>query len=208
MKAFWAEKNPAGLVRLANLATLGKEVDEKEDYTPDYHWCIDAVLSEHSTLDWASIVFVDQIRTDVVSQIVRHTKFLPRFAVQSWRPDWTGKPRPRTPEENRILASKWTPRALQVMGRERLCFMAMSETREYVTFEMRAALINSDDTFMKAVGLSMVPACVYRFGCPYKKSCGFWIRFIGDVPVIRLSSILRRYVEYDEYHIRKCQKNS
>jgi hypothetical protein len=203
MKAFWAEKNPAGLVRLANLATLGKEVDEEKEYDPDFSWCTDAVLSEHSTLDWASIVFVDQVRTDVVSQLVRHTKILPRFAVQSWRPDWTGKPRPRTPEEKRLLASKWTPRALQAMGRERLCYKAMNETREYVAFEMRDALVKSDDAFMKAVGLSMVPACVYRFGCPFKKSCGFWDRFLADRPLLKFSTIPRRYVEYDEYHIKK-----
>lgn len=199
MKAFWAEKNPAGLIRLANLATLGKEVDENEEYKPNSGWCTDAVLAEHSTLDWASIVFVDQVRTDVVSQLVRHTKSLPRFSVQSWRPDWTGKPRPRTPEEKRLIASKWTIRALQAMGRERLCYKAMKETQSYVAKEMRDALVMSGDMLMETTALSMVPACVYRFGCPNKKPCGFWSAFIKDVPILPTCSIGRRYIEYQEY---------
>ena len=201
MTPFWAEKNPARLIRAANLATLGKKVDVSptDTWSPSAPWCRDQVLARHSTLGWASIVFVDDVRSDVVSQLVRHTKGLPRFSVQSWRPDWTGKPRPRTPDEKRILASKWSIIALQDMARERMCFKAMKETREYVAYDMRLALLNSNDLLMEATAMSMVPICVFQGGCPFgEKTCGYYHgRAVKFLPT-KIDDIWARYELYNK----------
>lgn len=199
MDYFLAETNAPGLVRLANMASLGQNiVDTYDEFEPSEKWCENAMLARHSTLDWASVVFLDMVRTDVCSQIVRHTTHYPRFSVQSWRPDWVGKPRPRSPEEKRLLAQKWNPRALQDMAQERLCYKAMRETQEYIAFEMREALVSSNDPFVQAIGISMVPACVYRYGCnqPKSRSCGFFKVFRAEEGEYK-ESMWERYLVYN-----------
>lgn len=204
MDYFLAEENAPGLIRLANMATLGKNVAwTYKEFKPSPPWAISAVLARHSTLDWASLVFVDSVRSDVGSQIVRHTREYPRFAMQSWRPDWTNKPRPRNPEELRMLASKWPVRALQDMAQERLCFKAMKETQAYVAFEMRDALVLSADPFIRAVGLSLVPACIHRYGCPNSSGCGFMKAYVQYVDPEKAHDIWYRFLAYDNMVSRR-----
>lgn len=96
------------------------------------------------------------------------------------------------------MAKKWTPKALQDMGQERLCYKAMRETQEYVAFEMRKALVDSADIFMHTIGMSMVPACVYRYGCNQVKSCGFFKAFRAH-EAGREETLWGRYLVYDDF---------
>jgi hypothetical protein len=194
MIAYWAENNPAGLIRKCNRESKGKPTDLNDGWKPSEAWCRDVVLSQHSTLDWASIIFEGDFRADVISHLVRHTNGNPRFVVCSWREDWTGNARPTDPGALRGFISKWNIRALLKMMQERLCYQAMEETRKTAE-EMKRTIMASDDILMKTVGWASVPQCVYREGCPFgKKSCGLLKKHYGILD----DDIEMRYHGYNE----------
>lgn len=143
------------------------------------------LVAEHSVLSIPIIRVTDaSCRSDVVSHMVRHTKGHPRHFVQSRRPDWTGAPRPTDPGAPRLYVSTWPLDALMAMARQRLCFRAMVETRLWVS-EIRLKLFQfwsnslgrtrEQEDLAHSVYQHMMPACIYRGGCPEgKQSCGYW----------------------------------
>lgn len=57
--------------------------------------------------------------------------------------------------------------------RKRLCYCATKEARELAEdFKLKLAATN------KAESDVLVPNCIYRFGCPEFKTCGYFKRFI------------------------------
>jgi hypothetical protein len=192
--------HPIREIHATNLLTMGKTPKGDLPFGPDL------MLAEHSTLEFTDITIEDDVRGDVIHQITRHTKGHPRFAVQSSRPDWTGKERPpaSTPRKFKMKAN---PIALMAMARQRLCFKAMKETREWMErlkanlYEEgdRLAELTDDDSsdYLTALSWAMVPECVYRAGCPYgSKSCGFYKKFHQS------DSIEGRYGQYNLYFWR------
>jgi len=195
------EKNAVELITSANGVTCGKELPPPKDI---YKWAKQTFLSEHSTCEFIDFLIYSDVRADVCNQIVRHTAYHPRHEVQSQRPDWTGEERPRDPALERKYMGKWNPKALVMLGRQRLCNLAMKETKEYVSL-VKKTLQESDVPIMQAMGEVMVPECIYRAGCPYgKRGCEFYhkhrhIFTYGDgVPV----SMERRYELYNFYYFR------
>lgn len=169
-------ENPIRRIHQANLITIGKYKDTK-----DINWTKVPIASlmkkEHSTIEWAPIYIYTLTRKDVTSHIVRATKQHPRFVVQSGRPDWTGKERPPYDAPTHFMVEA-NPLALISMARQRLCFTAMKETREWMQAVTSTLLIGSTDlsneqaVFLKAVGEAMLPNCLYRGECyEGKKSC-------------------------------------
>jgi len=166
-------------IQLAARATKGKLCTRLPDNIVKY--TMNVLESEHSTIHQAIIRITDYAcRSDVCSQLVRHTDKMPRHYVQSHRPDWTGAPRPKDPAATRIYVSTWPVDALLVMARQRLCHLAMKETRQKV-LEWKQALSQADnpgsqsEVLCWATSLAMVPSCVYRAGCPEgKRTCGWW----------------------------------
>ena len=195
----WAETNPAQLIRRANLTSMGKRIPENDTWKPTEKWARSIVLSEESTLEYASLIISDDIRGDVAGHVVRHSAYHPRHVLQSSRPDWTNKDRPG-PEVKRMYLGKWDIKALIQASKERLCYRAMKETRE--EFEaIKLYLLNSDDVLMKAVGWSLCPACIYRSDCPFgKRGCG-WMNngFCSD----GWDVIEDRYDQYNAQFIRE-----
>lgn len=116
MRIEWAEYDPCGLIRKANLTTLGKNPSSKP-WSPSLEWCKAQVLAEDSTSEFCSLIIYDDIRGDVVNQLVRATAYHPRHEVQSSRPDWTGKTRPG-PEVPRMYMGKWDIKAFLAMSRQ------------------------------------------------------------------------------------------
>ena len=190
----WAENNPAQLIRRANLASIGKRVPENDTWKPSLAWCKAMVLAQDSTLEWAHLIIDDDIRGDVSNQIVRATAYHPRHVCESWRPDWTNRPRPM-PAEKRIYVGLWDIKALINFSRERLCYRAMKKTREEAE-AIKRYLINSNDVLMQAVGWSLVPECVYRSDCTAGKRSCYW--FDSDWSD-GWSSIEERYDEYNKW---------
>lgn len=180
------------MIHKANLISQGKLVDSVTFPSKIIDWCKDIVLSEHSTLEFVSFTITDTVRSDVVSQMVRHTAYHPRHVVQSFRPDWTHKDRPKNPMEERLYISQWNPKALIVMARQRLCNKAMKETRDWV-LKLKLHLYFSSDNFSSVVGWAMVPECMYRGGCPFKKSCGAYDMYAATTKTF---SIKDRYDKY------------
>lgn len=186
----WATNNPALLIHRVNLATLHKMPQSK--WMPTAQWCRDVLLSEHSTIEAVQLIIDGDFRADVVSHLVRSTVYHPRHYVGSFREDWTGKPRPREPGAIRRYMSLWNPKALIALGRDRLCYKAMKETRQAVE-DIKIELCESGDILMQSIGWAMVPHCVYRNSCPFKKSCRFF-----DPLKYREKSISGRYDIYLE----------
>lgn len=172
-------ERPLEDIQLAARATKGKLETKLPNNIVKY--TMNVLESEHSTIHQAIIRIIDYAcRSDVCSQLVRHTDKMPRHYVQSHRPDWTGAPRPKDPAATRIYVSTWPIDALLVMARQRLCHLAMKETREKV-LEWKRALSQIDPMRSQAevlcwsTSLAMVPSCVYRAGCPEgKRTCGWW----------------------------------
>jgi len=170
MNIFFAEKDVAQLVQIANMITLGKS--NIDSFIPTLAWARRQVQSEHSTLDLATVIIIDEVRSDVASHMVRHTAYHPSHYVQSKRPDWTGVPRPSDPAAKRLYMSRWPVKSLLAMARQRLCMNAMKETRIWVA-SVKSAMLKSNDVLMKAIGEGMVSICQYRGKCPFgKKGCG------------------------------------
>jgi len=169
---FFAEKDAAYYIHMANMVTIGK--GKMDSFTPTIAWARRQVQAEHSTLDMANIIIIDEVRSDVVSHMVRHTAYHPRHYVESKRPDWTGTPRPKDPAATRLYMSRWPVKSILEMARQRLCFKAMKETREWVD-KVKGSMIQSDDVLMRAIGEGMVRTCEYRGKCPYgRKGCKYY----------------------------------
>ena len=169
---------------LANAISMGK-VRISSDLVgveKDLNWWKDMLLAEHSTIEFPDFFWAELLDGRAVSHLVRHTKGHPRFVVQSQREDWTGKERPAQ-ETGRWLFSKWTPYAWIEMCKQRLCHKSAKYTRDAV-LQARTEMANSGIPFLKGIAWASVPYCVYRGGCPFKKSCGFYDargRFAGSI---------------------------
>lgn len=157
------DRNPAWQVYRANLVSIGKRPTKPEDYAFSVDWCLAQLHAEHSTLEQIDIrIFDDALRGDTVSHLVRHTKGHPRHIVQSWRPDWTGKPRPSS-DTPRWYLGKWNLYALIAEMRQRLCPAASAHTVKW-SLELKAALIAHPDPMLQALGIYVMPDCDYRGG--------------------------------------------
>ena len=189
MEVLSAELCPEDAISIANDTTVGRI---SANTNKSLAWSINQILSEHSTLDFASIIVIEETRSDVVSHIVRHTTHYPRFAVQSFRPDWTGQDRPKDQAQKRKFVSKWPYKAVIAMARQRLCMKSMKETRDWV-LTLKQELLKSNKNIMKALGFAMVPECVYRGGCPFgPRGCGYYDNIKTD------NTIAMRYKKYLE----------
>lgn len=131
------------------------------------------LLSEHSSLEFSDFtMYEDKVDGRIISHLVRHTKGHPRHIVESQREDWKGKERPPS-ETPRKYISKWTPFAWIQMARQRLCFKAATYTRLFVLKKKRE--MNGDKKqYFQGIGWASVSECIYRNGCPYSKSCGWY----------------------------------
>lgn len=188
-------QNPYYILKDSNLITLGKRanknkcaadwimlsgndiVDEKatrELWAEKYKYFKKCFLAEHSTIETLHFRIIDDnTRGDVVSQIVRATKGLPRYQVQSKRPDWNDGAKRLPPDEDfKMFASEWNPLSFMLMCRQRLCANAMAETRAWVR-SVLWEMSHSGDPFFVALAECCVPQCVYRGSRCYElKPCG------------------------------------
>lgn len=188
-------QNPYYILKDSNLITLGRRADKdaclgewimfpgndivdetatRGLWEKKYEYFKKCFLAEHSTIEVLSFRIVDNnARGDVVSQIVRATKGLPRYQVQSKRPDWNNGAKRLPPDEDfKMFASEWNPLAFMQMCRQRLCKNAMRDTRAWVC-SVLVEMKNSDDPFFVALAECCVPQCVYRGNKCYElKPCG------------------------------------
>lgn len=148
-------------IQKANLTSIGKRMSKKWIATQE--WAEDQLHAQHSTLEFAHIYLEALVTTTEASHIVRHTKGHPRFVVESHRPDWTGKPRPKDPSTYRRIILMFTPYAFIEMCRQRLCHLAQQETRIFFESICRE-MTKSGDVMLASLGRYAMPDCMYRGG--------------------------------------------
>lgn len=83
----------------------------------------------------------------------------------------------------------WSPYSWLAMVRQRLCNKSAPYTIEFIK-KAKQRMACTSPLMLRAVSWASVPECVYRGGCPYSKSCGFYSTFPHS------TSIKERYDAY------------
>lgn len=176
--------NPEEIVEQMMASSAGHIWDVKKPTVP-LEWWKKRFLEEHSILRSVSfMVLTDDVRGDIVNQLVRHTKGLPTYSVQSGRPDLGAPPRKPSNREYKQFTAVFNPIGWMALCRERLCHKAMAETTAWVK-DVCDMMRLRPESFFQALSWASVPMCVYRNGCPASKSCGYYNR--------------DKYHDYDKY---------
>lgn len=169
--------DPCMIVKEAELATLGKKISYIKDHSFSTDQWVDKMLANHSTLRGVRFrIVLDDVRSDVARQLVRHKKGLVQPYMQSKRPDWTGEARPKEPYECLLIIDTDIEGWRNIAG-QRLCKRAMEETQKAIKeiiLDMQTTTIYPE--FFKALADISVPNCVMQGGCPEeeKRYCGFY----------------------------------
>lgn len=157
-------------VRESALLTVRKKYNQKALSPQDeYNFWNRTFDREESIAEIIMLkIRLSEMPKKVIGQIVRHTKFHPRYFVQTSRPDLTGQP--RNPDELISMDIVCNPLALIYMARQRMCTRAEKQTQEAARL-IRGYMRDSEDTLLMAIGDLMMPDCVYRGRCAYGKNC-------------------------------------
>lgn len=134
-------------------------------------WWVKQIVASHSTLRCVHFMLEATAPRSVVMQLVRATKGHPQFAVESSRPDWTGKERGGDPYEMKSFCAVFTAESFIAMASQRLCARTEGRTRAFME-EAVGVLCDSEDAFLKAVGLCCMPPCVPTGLCREVRGCG------------------------------------
>lgn len=185
---------PEMVVAQMMASSAGHIWDVKTPHDP-LVWWKNRMWEEHSILRSVTFMIMDdKIRGDVCNQLVRHTKGLPTYSVQSGRPDLGAPVRKPSNEEFKQVTMVFNPIGWMALCRERLCKKAMKETTEWVFHVVQLMSIN-ELPFFQALSWASVPLCIYRGGCPMSKSC----RFYDDVfNPVSLWTMKQRYDHYND----------
>lgn len=171
--------------------TVGKESLGKE---PSTKFKREVLIAEHSPIrdiiikwDWKNV------KSWVATHWVRHKweKF-----VKTQRPDRTGVPRDDLPQGSLVnFTGEANVQHLIDTMRKRLCYMASPETREYA--EDLKLTIKKVEPEISDV---LVPACIYRSGCPEMGGgCGWYQRMLKAIPELASTDIQKRYNAYNDF---------
>lgn len=178
--------------------TVGKEELGRE---PSEEFKSKILIAEHAPIRSISVKWRwAGIKSWVATHWVRHKW---ECFVRSQRSDRTGIPRDELPQNAPVdFVGEANTQALIDTWRKRLCFQASPETRKYAE-SLKCEICDIEPNISDV----LVPNCVYRFGCPEMKSCGFWERFIEwcagyngvSIEALANMSISKRYMYYNKY---------
>ena len=171
-------KNPLYDYREACKITQGidlwQDLDVDKIFVPknEVVFWIKQIVANHSTIRSIHFRLVDERPKSSVMQLIRATKGHPQPEVQSSRPDWNGgKERSSDPYEDKLFMQDHTAESFVEMAKQRLCDRTEQRTRKIMQ-EMVVALRESEEPFLRAVGLCCHPYCWWYNGkCPEIKGC-------------------------------------
>lgn len=171
-------KNPLYDYREACKITQGidlwQDLDIDKIFVPENEvvFWIKQIVANHSTIRSIHFRLVDERPKSSVMQLIRATKGHPQPEVQSSRPDWNGgKERSSDPYEDKLFMQDHTAESFVEMAKQRLCERTEQRTRK-IMHEMVVALRESEEPFLRAVGLCCHPYCWwYKGKCPEIKGC-------------------------------------
>ena len=155
------------------------------------------LISEHSPIRQARIEWMwEGIKSWVSVHFARHWLGWDKW-VSTQRVDRTGVNRDESPQDKPVnMQVEANAQALINVARFRLCRQASNETREYME-DLKTAI---KDSGQKDISDVMVPNCIYRFGCPEFKSCGYFELFLRYCKAnnLKLDTIQDRYDAYNK----------
>ena len=170
-------------------STVGKPPLGKE---PSADWKRRILIAEHSPIRDLSVRFRWKgIKSWIATHWARHKW---ECFVQSQRSDRTGVPRDKLPQDAPVdFVGEMNAQAAIDTMRKRLCHQASPETRAYAE-DFKAALHDYEPELAD----TLVPACVFRCGCPEMKTCGWWDQMLQKTGGLLASThIDERYEAYN-----------
>lgn len=115
--------------------------------------------------------------------------------VKTQRSDRTGIDRTKLPQdEPQTFTGEANVQHLIDTMRKRLCFMAAPETREYAE-DLKLSIHEIEPEIADI----LVPACVYRGGCPEMNGCRWYKRFLKKYPEAATDDLHKRYQVYNDF---------
>lgn len=176
--------------------TLHKDATDKE---PSENFIKQLLISEHSPIRVIRLWWHwTDIKSFISVHFVRHHEGVEKW-VSTQRSDRTGVKRDKLPQDSPVdMDMEANAQALITMARFRLCYQAAPETRAYME-DLKESI--KDDLHQEALSNVMVPNCIYRYGCPEFKSCGYFEAFLKYKKDnnIEINSIQERYDAYNKY---------
>lgn len=149
------------------------------------------LISEHSPIRELNIRWMwNGIKSWIATHFSRHKW---ECYISTRRTDRTGVDRDFL-HQGELLNMEGSANAQHLidMARKRLCYQSSKETREYME-DLKISLYETEPEISNA----LVPNCVYRFGCPEFKECGYWTSIISKID-IKNDDIQSRYDKYNE----------
>lgn len=172
--------------------TVGKEFTENE---PTETFKKRILISEHSPIRLLEIDWTwKNIKSWVATEWSRH-KF-EKFITSQRNDRQKSYDRNEAPQKAPVNFDGYAnAQNLIDAWRKRLCYCATKEARELAVDFKRELEKRS------AIGRVLVPNCVYRFGCPEFKPCGFFLQFIKycSEKQVDITDIEARYEAYSNY---------
>ncbi|MBU5331706.1 FAD-dependent thymidylate synthase [Anaerocolumna aminovalerica] len=173
--------------------TINKEAT---DNIPGIDFKKNLLLSEHSPIRLLDIKWRwEDIKSWVSVHFARHWLGWDKW-ISTQRSDRTGKNRDKSPQDTLVnMDVKANAQALINVGRYRLCYQASKETREYMEDVKKS--IKEIEPELSDV---LVPNCIYRYGCPEFKPCGYFGKFLKYCidNNLKINTIQQRYDAYNK----------
>ena len=157
------------------------------------------LLSEHSPIRLIKIKWRwEGIKSWISVHFARHWLGWDKW-ISTQRDDRTGKDRDSAPQSALVnYDGEGNAQACINVARYRLCYQAHPETREYME-DFKSTLKGYEPELSNV----LVPNCIYRFGCPEFKTCGYLHKFMkwakDHGKDIDWTDIQARYDLYNEY---------
>lgn len=160
---------------------------------PTSEWKKDILLAEHSPIRSGHLIIeCYDVPSFVIGHLVRHnlgfTPFVATLRKDLYDLDFV--PDRNTPNNVRFDGNF---QSFINISRKRLCYKAAKETVEFWNMVL-SKIIEIEPELVFAC----VPECIYRGGCPEKKSCGYWNKFCEKYKNDNLLDIKNRYKLYND----------
>lgn len=173
--------------------TVGKEFTENE---PSEDFKKKLLISEHTPIRLIEIDWTwKNIKSWVATEWSRH-KF-EKFITSQRNDRQNNYDRNKAPQDSPVNYDGFAnAQNLIDAWRKRLCFCATKEARD-LAMDFKKELSKTNPELANV----LVPNCIYRFGCPEFKPCGFFRDFLAycDFHCVLTDDIQKRYEAYTQY---------
>ena len=182
-----------------------RTTDNKEftDIEPSEEFIKKLLISEHTPI---RLVEVDWTWEEIYSWVATHWsrhKFEKFISTQRDDRKKHDIPRGKMPQDTLVTFDGYANvQNLIDAFRKRLCIGCVSpETRE-LAVDFKVALHKTKPLIADI----LVPNCIYRFGCPEFRSCGYFANFVDYAKDVHLTDLQNRYDAYNTFFYSMYEK--